>query len=125
MTLEYKISIKPSFVDKRGAITNVLEVPIEHVVFITSKKGSVRGNHYHKLETQYVYLIRGEILSYSKDVFDLEAPVQKLHVLPGDLIVTGPYCAHKHVYLKDSWFINLNTMPRKKLEGEDTFRFEM
>ena len=123
MTLEYKTRIEPSFVDKRGTITNVLEAPIEHVAFITSRKGSVRGNHYHVFETQYVYVIRGAFIAYSKDVTDPQGPTGRLEVVAGELLVTPPNVAHRHVYLKDTWLLNMDTAPRKRLEHEDTFAF--
>jgi len=125
MALEYKTRIEPTFLDKRGTISNILEAPIEHVAFITSFKGSVRGNHYHKSETQYVYVIHGELIAYSTDVRQTNGVVSKLEATSGDLIVTPPWVAHKHVYLKDTRFVNMTTAPRKRLEHEDTFKFEV
>ena len=142
MALEYKLHAEPSFVDKRGTITNVFEAredvppgPIYHMAFITSQKGAVRGNHYHKLETQYIYLVRGEFLAYScpviphvgrlRGIRESGMALQRVHVLPGDLLITPPLVAHKHVYTKQSWLVNLNTAPRKKLEQEDTYPFKV
>lgn len=125
LALEYKLFPGPAFVDKRGSITNVLEAPIEHVAFITSRRRSVRANHYHRQETQYIYLLRGLFEATSRDVSVINGKIGHLVVEPNELLVTPPWVAHKHVYLKDSWFVVMNTAPRLQLEQKDTFKFEV
>jgi len=125
---EYKLRPEPAHVDKRGMITNVLEKltePIEHVSFITSKKGSVRGNHCHRKGYQYIFLIRGGFVSYSKWVGEdgSSGDVTVTEVLPGEVLVTPPWVAHRHVYTKQSWMIAAYTVERAFLENEDTFSF--
>ena len=54
--------IKAAVHDERGDITDILaKDPVDFVTIITSKKGSTRGNHYHKLTYQYVYVLTGSI----------------------------------------------------------------
>ena len=60
--------IDAAFRDARGEIFNLFEGPLGHVALITSKKGSVRANHYHKQDHQTIYLIRGGYESWSCDV---------------------------------------------------------
>jgi hypothetical protein len=51
------IRVKPAVADRRGTITDVLDgIPVECVTLVTSNKGAVRGNHYHKKTTQYTYV---------------------------------------------------------------------
>ena len=52
MELETVKHIDPAFVDARGEIINVFEGTTGHVAYITSQKGSVRANHYHKKDIQ-------------------------------------------------------------------------
>ena len=52
--------IKKNFEDNRGIITDIItKERIDYVTIITNKKGSVRGNHYHKETIQYLYVIEG------------------------------------------------------------------
>ncbi len=105
--------IKPEFTDERGAITNVLEEPINHVAIISSKKGTVRANHYHPEQIQYVYLISGRFESVSKDLRKGDdAKVEKVMVEAGSLVTTPPMIAHAMSFLEDSVMLNLTTADR-------------
>ena len=43
------MKINASFKDKRGQIFDIfVNSPKDHCALITSKKGAVRGNHFHK-----------------------------------------------------------------------------
>ena len=58
---------KPNFHDDRGFIKDILtNETIEHVTVIHSKKGVVRGNHYHKDTIQWVYLHSGKLNSLTQ-----------------------------------------------------------
>jgi quercetin dioxygenase-like cupin family protein len=117
--------IGPAFVDDRGAITNIFEGNIEHIAYITSKKGSVRANHYHKNIHQYIYLISGALETHCCPVSDPQKK-QVIKVIPGDLIDTPPLVAHAQKFTEDSVFLALST--RKRHEGkyeEDTIAFEV
>ena len=106
--------INPAFEDERGIIANILEEPISHVAIITSKKGSIRANHYHPEQTQYVYLISGRYESVSKDIKDENAEVEKQVIEPGNLVITPPMTAHAWRVLEDSVMLNLTTGRRDK-----------
>ena len=117
--------IGPHFTDERGDITNVFEGEIQHVALITSKAGTVRANHYHKNIYQYIYLISGELETYCCDIKHPEK-VQKLRVLPGDLINTPPMTVHAQKFLKDSVFLALSTFKRSnKRYEDDTIAFKI
>jgi dTDP-4-dehydrorhamnose 3,5-epimerase-like enzyme len=110
-------------VDERGAITNLFEGRIEHIALITSKKGSVRGNHYHKKDYQYIYLLSGAFESHSCDVRNPDKK-QVLRVRPGDLVDTPPYTAHAQKFMEDSAFLALTTRQREQGKyEEDTIAF--
>lgn len=101
--------VEPAFVDDRGTIINILEEPICHVAIIFSKKGSIRGNHYHPEQIQHVYLVSGLYESVSKDVRDKNAKVEKVLVEAGSLVTTLPMIAHAMRFLEDSVILNLTT----------------
>ena len=92
--------IDPAVKDARGEIINVFEGLIGHVALISSKKDSVRGNHYHKKDHQYIYLVSGEFESHSCDVSN---PSRKniLKVKPGDIVDTPPLTAHAQKFTQD------------------------
>src|SRR3989338_838582 len=92
--------INSAFHDDRGDIFNVFEDRIEHVALITSKKGSVRANHYHKEDLLYIYLISGKYESHCVDTRDTTKR-QVLVVKPGDIVETPPYIAHAQKFTQD------------------------
>jgi quercetin dioxygenase-like cupin family protein len=121
--MEKKISLKPAFSDDRGDIVNVFEGTTGHVALITSKKGSVRANHYHKNDHQYIYLVSGAYESYSCDVNN-PAKKQVLEVRAGDIIETPPLTAHAQRFTEDSVFLALSTLERESGKYEnDTIAF--
>jgi len=117
--------IGPAVMDERGTITNVFEGRIEHVAVIASRKGSVRGNHYHKTDHQYIYLVSGAFESHSCDVRE-PARRQVLHVRPGDIVDTPPFIAHAQKFTVDSVFLALTTCQREDGKYEsDTISYSV
>lgn len=104
--------IDPVFSDGRGDIINVLEKPITSVAVITSKAGSIRANHYHPDQWQYVYLVSGKYETYGKDLDEENAEVVKQEVNAGDLAITPPMVAHAMKFVEDSVMLNLTTGSR-------------
>ncbi|MDA4122232.1 MAG: cupin domain-containing protein [Thaumarchaeota archaeon] len=118
--------IKPAFEDERGAIFDILEEPVEHTGMIRSKKGSVRGNHYHKESTQYTFVLSGKMEFTTRDAHLSDGPRETAVLLPGDLVVTPPMEAHVMRFLEDTVFIDLTTKSRRAngYEG-DTVRVQV
>ena len=115
--------IDPAVVDPRGAIANIFEGLLGHVALISSKKGSVRGNHYHQKDHQYIYLVSGAFESHSCEV---QNPPKKqvLKVRPGDIVDTPPLTAHAQKFTEDSVFLALSTRQREQGKYEnDTLAF--
>lgn len=117
--------IDPSVVDVRGAITNIFEGRIEHIAIITSKKGTVRANHYHKEDHQYIYLVSGAYESHSCDINDPKKR-QVLYVKPGDIVYTPPLIAHAQRFTEDSVFLALSSRQREQGKYEqDTLAYKV
>jgi dTDP-4-dehydrorhamnose 3,5-epimerase-like enzyme len=107
--------------DERGTIRDILfnEV-IEHVTIISSKKGAIRGNHYHKHTSQYTYVIKGsfKVISQMRDE-QIEVGIIKQN----DLLFTPPMVKHVLISLEDSEILALTRGPRGgKSYESDTFR---
>jgi quercetin dioxygenase-like cupin family protein len=113
--------LRPAHVDARGAILDILAgVKIDAITIITSKKGSVRGNHYHKHTIQYTYLISGR-LSYLTSV--KSGKVVRRVLKPGDIVESPAGETHTFVALRDSMFLSLSRGPRRGIDYEkDTYR---
>ena len=112
-----------SFEDARGIIKDILsKEPIDHVTVITSAKGVVRGNHYHKETVQWVYLHSGRLKALTRQT---DGRVVR-HVLePGDLILTDKLEEHSLEAMEDSVFFVFTRGPRGGKDYErDTFRLD-
>ena len=58
-----------NFQDRRGVITDIfVDEPKQHCTIITTNKGCVRGNHYHKKSKQHDFIVSGKFEVYSQDV---------------------------------------------------------
>lgn len=121
MKLDHRL---PAFSDARGAITDIVEnVPFDSLTLITSTKGAVRGNHYHKETTQYTFILEGSCRYYAQKPG--EAPEQSV-VVKGDLVVSPPMESHAFEALEDSVLLAFCKGPRAGTQYEtDTFRLEV
>jgi len=117
--------IDAAVTDARGAILNLFEGKIEHIALITSKKDTVRANHYHKKDHQYIYLVSGAFESHCLDVKSPEKR-QVLEVKAGDIVETPAYIAHAQKFTQDSVFLALTTRQREDGKYEDdTIAYEV
>jgi quercetin dioxygenase-like cupin family protein len=117
------IKKNPSFEDERGQILDILEnEPIEHATLISSKKGAIRGNHYHKESVQYTFVLKGSLKLFTQMP---DEEVKTTVIKTGDLLLTPPMEKHTLVALEDSEFLILTRGPRGGSGYEnDTFRLE-
>jgi quercetin dioxygenase-like cupin family protein len=119
--------IKPVFEDHRGTIADLVEGKnLQHVGLIVSKKGAVRGNHYHKKATQYAYILKGKVEYYRKDLRVESAPVEKFILGAGSLMIEPPRVVHAIVALEDTEFLDMTDVSREdKAYDSDTFRIQI
>lgn len=112
---------KIDFADERGVIRDILVVPKVGITYISSKKGTVRGNHYHKKTMQYEYVLSGSFEYYCKDVEGGRKIKKK--VVSGDLLHIFPNEIHTFEALEDSEILSFNFGPSKgKDNHKDTFK---
>tara|TARA_Y100001935_G_scaffold163960_1_gene134821 strand:+ start:17902 stop:20460 length:2559 start_codon:yes stop_codon:yes gene_type:complete len=116
------------FVDDRGLISNYyIEDSINMIGYVESKKGSVRGNHYHPVQTQKCLLIKGQYISVTKDLLDKNSVIETRLIDEGELSTIPPNVAHTMVFLKDSIFLNLVNGERehKNYGTTHTLKYEL
>lgn len=118
------VSIAPSFSDARGEIIDILRNSvIEYATLITSKRGSIRANHYHENTFQYVYLLEGRMRVVAQ--MPGEA-VEEVVLNKGDLIVNAPLERHAFEAIDDCAMLVLTHGPRGGEDYEkDTFRLDV
>ncbi len=106
--LEYIKSGQNEFVDKRGKISNhELTEPINLIGLISSKKGTLRANHYHPQQEQKCLFTKGQIIEVFQDVLNPGSPKVTQVVNEGELSIIKPNVAHTMVFTKDTTFLNL------------------
>jgi len=106
--LEYLKQGEKEFIDKRGKISNYeLTEPINLIGLITSKKNTVRANHYHPIQEQKCLVTEGRFISVFKNLLHANQPIITHVVNKGDITVTKPNVAHAMVFVKDTTFLNL------------------
>ena len=110
--------------DNRGSICDVFyDVSINHVAVITSKKGAVRGNHYHKKTTQHILILKGEMEYWYLDLKKKNSKSRCIKLKEGDIVSTPPYEIHALRILKNNKFIVFSQGLRGGKDYEkDTFR---
>lgn len=96
------------FIDNRGIISNYyIDDSVNMIGYVESKKGTIRGNHYHPIQTQKCLLIKGKYLSITKNLAKPNQPQETRIITEGELSTIPPYVAHTMVFLEDSIFLNL------------------
>ncbi len=115
---------KDPFIDNRGAILNYyLDNKVNQVGLINSKKGTVRGNHYHPEQLQTCILVKGSYISVTKNLKDDNAVVESRLVKEGEISIIKPNIAHTMVFIEDSVFINLVDGEREHKNYGETHTF--
>jgi oxalate decarboxylase/phosphoglucose isomerase-like protein (cupin superfamily) len=114
--------IRPPFTDQRGAILNLLDLPLGSVSLITSAKGAVRANHYHKTDWHYCFMHKGSMDYYYGRV-DGNAPAKYIRVEEGRMVYTPPMEVHAMVFTSEAemWCFAGNPRTSKDYES-DTVR---
>jgi dTDP-4-dehydrorhamnose 3,5-epimerase-like enzyme len=117
-----KITVSTS--DERGQISDILyKTNIQHAAIIESARaGIIRGNHYHKETTQYIFVTKGA-LRYWYQPFDKSESIKSVVVQEYEMVSTPPYEVHALEILAPNQFIVFSDGLRGGGDYEsDTFR---
>jgi len=68
------------------------EQGMRYIAFIALQAGTIRGNHYHKMKQEFIYLIEGELLLILEDI--ASKCRESLLLRAGDLALISPNIAH-------------------------------
>jgi quercetin dioxygenase-like cupin family protein len=79
--------------DERGTITDMFyNKTMNHGCIISNAPKAVRGNHYHKLTTQYTLVLNGSLNYYARGLDSDD--VQTFTAIHGDMIISEPEEIH-------------------------------
>lgn len=111
----------PSHSDGRGEITDILVgESVDGVSLITARKGAVRGNHYHEVTEQYLYMLSGRLEWVARSPGH---ETERVVMEAGDIVHTPPGEHHALRALEDCAFLALSRGPRRGANFEDdTYR---
>jgi len=124
--MSFKKKIKPLHKDSRGKIVKLAEGDFASALLITSKKGSVRANHYHKKDSHWCYMISGSMRYWYKDLSKKNNRRRSLIIRAGDSVYTPPMLAHAMEFLEASQFLALTAKKRDRTKYEnDTVRMKL
>ena len=116
--------VRTSYEDERGTITDILSNElIDHITAIYSKKGAIRGNHFHKDTLQGIFVLSGQMKLTTQIPNE---PIQSTILVEGDLAITPPWESHAFKAIEDTYFMVFTRGPRAGKDYEkDTFRLDV
>ena len=92
--------------DERGCLTQLVHEGYEQVNVLCSKKGAVRGNHYHKNTLEAFYILFGSVNLTYRDVEQKDGDYKKMFSA-GDFFSITPYTVHKMEFPEDCIMVQL------------------
>lgn len=115
--------------DSRGTIKQLLDTRNQHIksiLYIVSKKRVVRGNHYHKNDIHYTYLLKGKFRYFERDAHEPKAKLSSRIISQGEMVASFPHTIHAMEFLEHSEMIVFTTESREQKEYErDTVRIKL
>src|SRR5205823_9368959 len=68
------------------------EEPMRYLAYIELRAGATRGNHYHKVKEEWIYLLKGKAVLLLQDIESHEKA--SVELASGDLVFIPPGIAH-------------------------------
>lgn len=111
------VPIDDIFSDARGDIINLLFSTIGSVAIITSKKDTVRSNHWHRENWHYLYVIKGSMRYMERNVDGSD--IKEFVCKEGELVFTAPNKVHRTEFLEDTILLSLGKSPKDHQHHEE------
>lgn len=106
-----RVELDEAHTDDRGAIQSLVNFPMKNLSLITSRKGSVRSNHYHVTDWHYMYVLSGSFDYYYRPAGNAGQP-KVVRLNAGEMVFTPPMEDHATVFLEDTQLIVASRNPR-------------
>jgi len=102
--------VKPNTVvsDNRGKLIEVLlNINYKQMNHVITKKGFVRGNHYHKRTREFFYILHGKIVVTVTNIKTKKTT--RFTAGPGSCFIIEPYENHTVEFIEDTeWIVLLS-----------------
>lgn len=97
--------LKPDFFyeDQRGTLTQLVHDGWKQINVITSKKGEIRGNHYHKLNKERFFIVSGKV----KVLLEKDNEKEESVFCANDMFEILPMYVHTLECIEDTIFISM------------------
>jgi len=105
--------------DPRGLIESICHEPVNSIIAIYSKAGSIRSNHWHRTDWHICYVVSGRMEYYERPVG--EKAVSHKTVLAGEWVRTEPYMEHTTVFPVDTQLLCF----ARNIRDEDTYTADL
>jgi len=115
------VELDEPHVDDRGYIQSLVNFPMKNLSLISSKKGTVRSNHYHVTDWHYMYVLSGSFDYYYRPTGSDEE-LKVLRVKAGGMVFTPPMEDHATVFLEDTDLLAMSRNPRDQEAYEEDVR---
>jgi quercetin dioxygenase-like cupin family protein len=94
--------------------------PVQYLAFIELRQGTVRGNHYHRVKEEFIYVLAGELELIIEDVSSKQR--ETLPMQTGDWVVVAPGVAHTLRVLKTGQAIEFS---QARFDATDIHRYPL
>lgn len=115
------IKVKHTYSDDRGFIAPLVDednFKVKNVLYLFSKAGAIRGNHYHKKESYWEYCIKGSFRYVEKDIKKPHSKLKSIIVHDGEMIYSPAGIAHAMEILEDTISLAITSRSRKQKSYE-------
>ncbi|MHB8732604.1 MAG: cupin domain-containing protein [bacterium] len=107
------VPLKAPIVDARGAIQPVISVDVRSCEVMTTRAGAVRGNHYHRRDWHFCYVLSGSMEYVHRPAGSHDEP-ERLLVTAGQLVFTPPMVEHAMVFPEETTILMLRRISREQ-----------
>jgi dTDP-4-dehydrorhamnose 3,5-epimerase-like enzyme len=115
------IKVEKGSIDNRGYLRKIFNSPFNCINYIKSFKGSIRGCHYHKKNSHYIYVIKGQLMYFYKE--KNKKKIKKITVKKNFLIFTPNFEAHMIIFKKESEILEISKYKFSKISyNKDTVK---
>jgi len=110
------------FKDDRGTLTQLVHNGWKQVNYITTRKGVLRGNHYHKNNEEAFYIISG---AFDLELVDIKTGEKENHkIKAGDFFVIKRNLSHSFNFTEDTNLISMYSNGVEENGSMDMYKFE-
>ncbi len=102
------------FSDDRGQIIQLVHEGYDQINALFSKKGVLRGSHYHKVSSECFFVLTGSVSVKIEENGNKEN--KEYHA--GDFFKVFPYEKHSMFFLEDCWMIQMYDKPIEYADGK-------